>query len=71
MPTKAQISGDNLRGYRARARLSQAELADKIGVHVNTITNWENGKGGIAFDKAWELADLFGVTLDELAGRHT
>ena len=69
MPTKAQTIGDNLRAMRARKRMSQEELAERIGVHVNTIANWENGKGGIGFDKAWALADLFGCPLDELAGR--
>ena len=33
------------------------------------IMNYENGKGGIGYETAWALADLFGVTLGELGGR--
>ncbi|WP_225749023.1 helix-turn-helix domain-containing protein [Paraeggerthella sp. Marseille-Q4926] len=32
------------------------------------IMNYENGKGGIGYETAWALADLFGVTPDYLMG---
>ena len=32
------------RGVRARTRLSQAEFAGRIGVPVETVRNWEQGK---------------------------
>ena len=69
MLKKAQMIGDNLRAMRARERMSQEELAKKIGVSTSTIINWEGGKGGIGLDKACALADLFGCPLDDLAGR--
>ena len=30
--------------FRARAGLTQAQLAEKLGMHRNTIVAWENGK---------------------------
>lgn len=33
--------GEKIRTYRLRANLSQADLADKVGVHLNTISRWE------------------------------
>ena len=32
------------KGIRARARLTQAEFAARIGVPIETVRNWEQGK---------------------------
>jgi putative transcriptional regulator len=32
------------RGIRARTRLTQAEFASRIGVPIETVRNWEQGK---------------------------
>jgi putative transcriptional regulator len=32
------------RGIRARSRLTQAEFAARIGVPIETVRNWEQGK---------------------------
>jgi putative transcriptional regulator len=32
------------KGIRARAKLTQAEFADRIGVPIETVRNWEQGK---------------------------
>jgi len=32
------------RGVRARTRLTQAEFASRIGVPIETVRNWEQGK---------------------------
>lgn len=33
--------GEKIRTYRLRANLNQSDLADKVGVHLNTISKWE------------------------------
>lgn len=60
---------DNLRGWRAKRRMTQQEVADAIGVSPGTVNNWEAGKGGMSFENAWKLADLFGCGIGELFGR--
>ncbi len=35
--------GDILRTFRKRKRISQRALAEKLGVHLNTIWSWEQG----------------------------
>lgn len=60
---------DNLRGQRAKRRMTQQEVADAIGVSPGTVNNWEAGKGGMSFENAWKLADLFGCGIGELFGR--
>ncbi len=32
------------KGIRARAKLTQAQFADRIGVPIETVRNWEQGK---------------------------
>ena len=59
---------DNLRSLRARHRMTQQEAAYAINVSIATIANWESGKGGMSFESAWKLANLFGCSLGELSG---
>lgn len=35
--------GDNLKNLRIAAGLSQAQLADMMGVSSKTVSHWENG----------------------------
>lgn len=37
------MTPDNLRATRQRLRLTQAELAEYLGVARNTVTRWEAG----------------------------
>lgn len=69
MPFDKYELADNLRGFRAKKRMSQSEVASAVGVSETTIANYENGKGGLGFETAWALADLFGVPLCDLGGR--
>lgn len=55
---------------RKKSGLSQQELADRISVTRQTISNWECGQGAPALDKAAELAAIFHVSLDDLVGDH-
>lgn len=69
MPFDKYVLADNLRGFRAKNRMSQSEVAAAVGVSETTIVNYENGKGRLGFETAWALADLFGVALCDLGGR--
>lgn len=48
---------------------SQEQLGDMIGVTRQTVSKWELGDTTPEMDKLVALADLFGISLDELAGR--
>ena len=58
-----------LRAERNRVDLSQKQVSDLTGYNTSTISNWEKGAGSIGFEEAYALADLYGVSLDQLAGR--
>ncbi len=44
MPTAARPAEPVVRELRQRARLTQLEFAARLGVPVETIRNWEQGK---------------------------
>ena len=60
--------GERLVELRKKHGYSQQEIADRLSVTRQTISNWECGQGAPALDKAAELAVIFEVSLDELAG---
>lgn len=59
---------NRLKELRKEKKLTQEELAKKIGVHCRTLQNWENGVNTIKPDKAQTFADFFGVSVSYLLG---
>jgi putative transcriptional regulator len=58
-----------LRAARAAADLSQEELAQLIDVSRDSVANWEKGDFMPSMRTALRVADVLGVSLDQLAGR--
>lgn len=59
----------NLKVIREEQGRSQLEVAMEIGTAQQQLSKWENGKQDITLGKAIKLAELYGVSLDYLAGR--
>lgn len=57
---------DNLVEMRKYRNWSQEELAEKIGVSRQTLSKYETGESLPDIEKCRLLADLFGVTVDDL-----
>ncbi len=57
---------DNLIQLRKINHLSQEELAEKVDVSRQTMSKWETGESIPDIEKCKILADVFGVSLDEL-----
>ena len=57
---------NNLVELRKLHHFSQEELADKIGVSRQTLSKWETGESLPDIEKCKLLAELLGVTLDDL-----
>lgn len=55
-----------IKQYRERDHLSQEELADKIYVSRQTISNWENERSYPDVHNLLLLSVLFDISLDEL-----
>lgn len=58
---------DNLIHLRKIKQLTQEDVADKVGVSRQAVAKWESGETVPDLDKCRLLAELFGVTLDDLA----
>ena len=57
---------DNLISMRKIHGYSQDELADKIGVSRQTLSKYETGESLPDIERCRLLADVFGVTMDDL-----
>ena len=57
--------------YRKAAGLTQAELAEKINYSDKSISKWESGNGAPDVYTLLQLAQLYGVTLNDLVGEGT
>lgn len=55
-----------IKKYRAKLSLSQDELAEKIFVSRQSISNWENGRTYPDIKSLLLLSEVFGVSLDQL-----
>ena len=58
--------GNQIKKYRTELQLSQEELADKIYVTRQTISNWENEKNYPDIKSLVMLSSLFNISLDNL-----
>lgn len=58
--------GNQIKKYRKQLNMSQDELAEKIYVTRQTISNWENEKNYPDVQSLLRLSSEFGVSLDEL-----
>jgi transcriptional regulator with XRE-family HTH domain len=61
-----QTIAKNLAYYRKAAGLTQAELAERINYSDKSVSKWESGNGVPDVYILVELAQLFGITVDEL-----
>ena len=59
----------NVRILRESDKLKQSELAQKLGVTQRKVSYWETGKVEPNLEDLWKIADLFGISVDELIGR--
>lgn len=57
---------DNLISLRKNLGLSQDELAEKIGVSRQTLSKYETGESLPDIEKCRLLAEVFGVSMDDL-----
>ena len=58
--------GNYIYELRSRARLSQSELAAKVGVTNKAVSKWEVGKAKPSVETIRKLAALFQISVDDL-----
>jgi DNA-binding XRE family transcriptional regulator len=60
--------GKKIRAHRDELGLTQAELADKLGLTYSSVSQWESGRATPRTPILRQLADLFDTTVAELMG---
>ncbi len=59
---------ENIKRLRQESRLTQVQLAERLGVSYQAISRWENETTYPDIELLPAIAALFGVTVDELLG---
>lgn len=64
---KPTMVTNNIRALRfAHGELTQAELAERVGLTRQTIIAIEQGKYSPSLEVAFQIAQVFGVALDDV-----
>lgn len=58
----------NLNYYLTIKKISQKELADRIGVSQSAVTNWVKGKNSPDIEAVAQICDVLGISATELFG---
>ena len=61
--------GDRLKALRTSYHLSQVQLADRLKVSKQAVSNWENNNILPSVEMLIKIASHFSVTTDYLLGR--
>lgn len=62
------LSMEALRKARKKARISQKQMADAIGISTSTISHFENGCGSLTVGQAVGYASMCGMTIEDAIG---
>lgn len=63
------VLNEKIKALRLAGNYSQVDIAEKLSVTKQTISNWENNNIQPSIDMLIKIADLFGVSTDYLLGR--
>lgn len=63
---KGVINMLTLREWRRAKEITQAKLAEAIGVHVNTYLLWEKEPTKIPIGYAFKIANIIGVPIENI-----
>lgn len=61
--------GRTIARLRREKNMTQVELADRMNVSFQAVSNWERGQSMPDVSKLPELSELLGTSIDELLGR--
>lgn len=57
---------NRMKEYRAKFNMKQEELAELVGVRRETIGNLEKGRYNPSLVLAWNIAKVFGVSIEDV-----
>lgn len=57
---------ENIKHFREEKKMSQAELAERLNVTRQAVSNWECGKTEPDIETLHKIADILEITIEEL-----
>ena len=63
------FNGDSLKRFRTTRKLSQADVAEKLGIMPQAYYRYECGRAVPSVDVIMGIAEAYGVSVDYLLGR--
>ena len=57
---------NNIKKYRQKQKMTQDELAEKLNVTRQAVSNWETGKTQPDIDTLAQIAEVFDISIEEL-----
>ena len=64
-----EVMHKRIRALRKREHITQFDMAERLGISRRTYANYERGIHAMPVEALVMIADLFGTSLDYLAGR--
>lgn len=61
--------GERLKELRKTAGITQSDLAEKLNIHLQTVSKWERNLSEPDISQLGELAEALGVSLEKLCGQ--
>ena len=61
-----KVRNISIKQKRVEAKMTQAELAKKIGIGQSAISQWEAGATAPRLEKLKLMSELFGCAIDDL-----
>ena len=61
--------GKKISNARKEKNLTQAELADYLGVSYQAVSNWERGQSMPDIDKLADISEILGLSIDDLLNK--
>lgn len=65
------VTGATIRELREKHGFTQAELAERLYVSDKTVSKWENSKGHPDISLIGPIAEVFGISIEELMSGRT
>lgn len=62
----AKSLGEVLKNHRTECKMTQEFVAESLGVSRQAVSKWESGKSAPSTTNLLALADLFGLTAEDL-----
>ena len=62
------VFGENFKKLRREAKLSQEDVAKKLGIYQSNISDWENDISRPEYEKLIQLSKLYSCSIAELLG---